>query len=447
MLKLSEPENHPHLARRIEKAFALAAKRFPYWQVDLAALTPAIVEIGPEDPRGEVFSFGVTKGLTLMISSRVEEFGWTDGAWATVFVHELMHVWQRHHERFVGLPGYTPEKGNAAADLEINDDLEDAGCEFPRGPDGVRQGLFPEDYGFDRHLTMERYLELINELEKRKPNMPKASNVPTGGSCGGAAGNPSDVEIDLLESGELTGSGDTQEGLSDEAAALARAKGWDKTPEEVEAAMQRMTDALVAAGSEPGKLPAGLALTVERIKASAKVDWRPVVRVAVRQVITTVRGGRFDDWSRLSRRTLGRFFRPSHVEPKVRVVVALDTSGSMVQFLPEMVAELSGICSAARAEVDWILCDAEVAATGKFRHVGEVDKLELKGGGGTDFRPVFAHLAALPKRDQPDILIYVTDGFGSAPANPPPYKVVWAMLGGKRAPVSWGSKVLIEGGA
>ena len=41
------------------------------------------------------------------------------------------------------------------------------------------------------------------------------------------------------------------------------------------------------------------------------------------------------------------------------------------------------------------------------------------------------------------VLIYMTDGHGSAPADPPPYPVLWALDENGRMPCDWGAELRI----
>ena len=61
---------------------------------------------------------------------------------------------------------------------------------------------------------------------------------------------------------------------------------------------------------------------------------------------------------------------------------------------------------------------------------------QIKGGGGTDFRPVFEYVRK--KSLNPDLLLFFTDGYGDAPDNPPPYPVMWVLANDSRPPAPWG---------
>ncbi|MCI2241132.1 vWA domain-containing protein [Adlercreutzia faecimuris] len=88
-----------------------------------------------------------------------------------------------------------------------------------------------------------------------------------------------------------------------------------------------------------------------------------------------------------------------------------------------------------RVCVHVIQCDARVQEDTVITSLEALelylDGLELKGFGGTDFRPVFDHVARLQERGElRDLrgLIYFTDGEGTYPRKPPPYDAAFVFL-------------------
>lgn len=442
---------HPAIAKQLEKAFAIAGSKFPYWRVELAALQPAIVEVDPGDPRFAGFSFAVTDRLVLLISSDVMRFRWTENAWATVLLHELMHIWQRHPARLKA-GGYDPHRWNIWADMEINDDLREAGCEFPKDPDtNSIMGVFPEDMGFPPYLTAEEYGELeAKENEKRLKNKgdPLAEGPMLAGGCGSGSGVENDVEAILREAGLMPSEGG-DEAVSESTAKSMDAAALGRPDSEVQAIANRMDASLTAASEGPNanNISRGLALHAQALKRKSEIRWQDHLKTAIRTAMQFARNGRYTDWTRPSRRQYGVFLQPASREPKVKVMIALDTSGSMVNLLAAAVSEIESLVVAARAEVQWVQADAAIVAEGKFRGAGDVQHLRLRGMGGTDFCPVFDRAVAMSPAKRPDVLVYITDGYGDAPRNPPPFKTIWAMLGGTKPPATWGDKVLIKQGA
>ena len=46
--------------------------------------------------------------------------------------------------------------------------------------------------------------------------------------------------------------------------------------------------------------------------------------------------------------------------------------------------------------------------------------------------------------EPPTIFIYLTDGYGDAPANAPAYPVIWCLTEGGEKPAQWGMEIKIR---
>ena len=131
---------------------------------------------------------------------------------------------------------------------------------------------------------------------------------------------------------------------------------------------------------------------------------------------------------------------------KLKLAVALDTSGSIgeraLSLFARELERLSGLSILELLGV--IICDARVHGIyhrSRSRWTREPE-LELRGGGGTDFRPAFRKAEELA----PDLLIYFTDGLGTYPARPK-FPVIWALDGTKpqsKIGVDWGLVVKLR---
>ena len=76
------------------------------------------------------------------------------------------------------------------------------------------------------------------------------------------------------------------------------------------------------------------------------------------------------------------------------------------------------------------------------RWVRPIEPLPVpKGGGGTDFRPVFDHIEK--NEVAPDVLVFFTDTWGEFPAEPPPYPVLW-IVDVPGAHVPWGEMIHVK---
>ena len=141
-------------------------------------------------------------------------------------------------------------------------------------------------------------------------------------------------------------------------------------------------------------------------------------------------------------------------------VIAIDTSGScsrgLVQlFLTrtyEILSKSGGFDE--RVNVHIVQCDAEVQSDEVVHDVKELAEyergFEVRGYGGTDFRPVFAYVDDLiAKKEFVDLkgLVYFTDGYGTFPTQAPDYDVAFVFVeedGKTRRVPPWAMKVILD---
>lgn len=343
---------------------------------------------------------------------------WKTPQVAGAIVHELFHV-KRHHAPRREAIAADPELWNAAADLEINDDIRAARLELP---DGV---LYPETFKFDEGLLAEEYYALLRQMADEAKKRIGGGSFG-GGKCGSGAGKP--------EPGEDLASGKPEvEGRSEA---------------EVAQAMRDMARDIKAHNDrKPGTVPAGWVRWADEQLEPPKVTWQQKLANAARSALEFKRGMVDYTYRAPSRRQgalgygAGRPILPTLQAPVPRVVCAVDTSGSMgKRELTAGLAEINGVFRALGAPIQFIACDAAVHANRKVRSWQEV-AAELKGGGGTDFCPVFDALEG----QLYDVLVFVTDGYGPAPDKAPDgIKVIWLVVGGSKAPADWGEEILLD---
>jgi predicted metal-dependent peptidase len=156
-----------------------------------------------------------------------------------------------------------------------------------------------------------------------------------------------------------------------------------------------------------------------------KVDWRQVLRKFVEQRAKT----RYD-WSTPNRRYIaqGLFLPSRHSRELGDIVLVMDTSGSIDdEVMKQFAGELGGILEDfPTARVKVLYCDAEVYDGGEFTAQDVPFRLEGKGGGGTDFRPVFNMIR--DEMETPKAVIYLTDLLGTFPDYEPEYPVLWGVV-------------------
>ena len=111
-----------------------------------------------------------------------------------------------------------------------------------------------------------------------------------------------------------------------------------------------------------------------------------------------------------------------------KIVVAVDTSGSISQgMMDSFMGEVGGIISDLNPLALFLIqCDAKVQELRECYDAEDLKDAKIKGGGGTDFIPVFDKVA--DEIGMPDVLVYLTDGYGQFPAKAPEYPVIWGSI-------------------
>ncbi|MBR5968979.1 MAG: metallopeptidase [Lachnospiraceae bacterium] len=123
------------------------------------------------------------------------------------------------------------------------------------------------------------------------------------------------------------------------------------------------------------------------------------------------------------------------------LVIAIDTSASTAGAqVKRFLTEAAGILRQQesffhRVDVRIIECDDRVQRELRFTDVQEIERyaeaFTVQGGYGTDFRPVFAHIADERARGglkNLRALLYFTDGYGVYPDTAPPYETAFLFV-------------------
>ena len=122
-------------------------------------------------------------------------------------------------------------------------------------------------------------------------------------------------------------------------------------------------------------------------------------------------------------------------------VIAIDTSGSVAgKTVQKFVQKTYNILKQqesffSKVNIHIIQCDADIQEDAKITCQEEFDaylqRMTIRGLGGTDFRPVFSYVDELIKAKEFQNLkgmIYFTDGYGRFPTAPPVYKTAFVFL-------------------
>jgi len=185
----------------------------------------------------------------------------------------------------------------------------------------------------------------------------------------------------------------------------------------------------------PGNLPGHLRRIVDRIR-EPQVPWQQLLA----RFLQKQQGGD-RQWLPPSRRHIHRgLYLPSRKGSFLELTVALDNSGSCINDIPDFLAELKGILSSFnRVSLRLIVFDTRVQSDEVLteQDLYRLNKMEITGGGGTDFRPVFEACS----EQSPQALIVLTDGCAQAPETPPAYPTLWVLPSDGRSPTNWGDVI------
>lgn len=182
-------------------------------------------------------------------------------------------------------------------------------------------------------------------------------------------------------------------------------------------------------------MPSGLDRLAKKVRAN-DIDWRFELYNAINRHMRNNYAFMPPNKKHLYR----GFVLPSLTSDTLSLCVAVDTSGSINdELLGAFMEEFKNIMQNFPAvQIELIVADAKVQGHYTFRG-GEKMDFPLKGGGGTDYRPVFDYIDAnLPMNT---MLLYFTDGDGWFPKFPPSYEVLWALS--RKAKVPFGRPLLI----
>ncbi len=287
-----------------------------------------------------------------------------------LLLHEVLHAALSHIER---RGPREKKRWNNAADLIVNGMVDAAG--LPTPPQAKR----------DEHLEKLSVEEVYTSIEGQEQGEGEEGDDLLDGP-------PSDAPPKQAKAGKSV------------------AKQWQQA-----LAQARSVDAI---NGGHGSEQLGMHRELMRL-APARLDWRAHLwRFLAR---TPVDFGGFD------RRFVGRgLYLEALDDESLTALVAIDTSGSVDdEAVRALVSEVQGVLGA-YPHVKAILYYADTEAYGPYELSAGSEMPNPEGGGGTDFRPIFDLLDT----HEPDVLIYLTDGYGDFPDTAPKTTTLWVVPAG-----------------
>ena len=321
----------------------------------------------------------------------------------------VMHHVLSHQQRQLGRKGGLWQ---LATDYAINNLLHENGLEIPRGANynEAFEGMYAEEI---YEALKEHYYGDMEDAFSGEDDIPPPPGMP-----GGNAADESDSKGDNDAFSNL--------GTIEEELDAQNESEWQYASSVAQEVAQRKS-----------AMPSGMERLAKKIKA-ADVDWRFELYNAVnrhmRNNYAFMPPNKKHIWRGVA--------LPSLAGDTLSLCVAVDTSGSInASLLGAFMEEFKTIMTNFPAvKIELIIADAKVHAHYTFQG-GEKLDFPLKGGGGTDYRPVFDYIEAeLPMTT---MLLYFTDGDGWFPRIPPPYEVLWALS--RPAKVPFGRGLVVFG--
>ncbi len=306
----------------------------------------------------------------------------TPAEFQAVLLHEVLHCALLHVTR---RGSREPELWNIAADIVVNGMIaQQPDLSLPA--DAIREPRLEQ-------LAVEEVYEALLVARVPRPLLPEGWR-------------------DLQES-PLSGVEDS----ADPAAAPRRAEletYWKGALRQAE---------VIARTAPRGQVPAGWEREAERIE-QAQLDWRSHLWRFIARTPS--------DFSGFDRRFLWQGLYLDALDGEtVAVRIAVDTSGSVDDALiGQFLGEVRGIL-AAYPGLDGQLWYADAALYGPYPLDADTPLPKPEGGGGTSFLPFFAALARESATSSGERLaVYLTDGYGNFPAQPPGDPVLWVVAPG-----------------
>jgi predicted metal-dependent peptidase len=308
--------------------------------------------------------------------------GLTDEQCIGLILHEIMHLSFLHLLRR-GTRNF--EGWNVSTDIAINKLLLDNNFQLPPN------GLLPEGNSIDlRDLGLP---QIIHDLDEKSAELIydelKFRKGPGKGKGKGKGGFDNHIE------------------------------GKEPTPKQKrkmeEEWLNRLEDAYVGARMK-GNVPAGIERLMGKIHES-KINWKTIFRRYVLSYIP------YDyTYARPNKKSISAgYYLPDYLKEKIKVVIAIDTSGSIRdKEFADFKSEIIGMAKAYQSRIDMrLLChDTDIredlmVANG---NIAKIMSLKAKGGGGTSHVEVFKFI----EKNIPDcrVALFFTDGcsdLGSMP--------------------------------
>jgi len=372
---------------KVDLTIRRAAARYPFHAAILERFQVAA------DPTVQTMGVMATANGVRLLYDEQFVLGLPNDQLLGVLLHEVHHVLFRH---ILADPKDYPDEWAriVAEEVTVN---EFVGEPLPAG--GILLKDFPDLPAMES--TRQRYARLRQRKNRFPINGPGLGTVSSRGSARNTIDNHSIWDAANVDSDAAAGA---IQDLIDNAATAA------------------------GPGNVPGQFQELLSL---HDAAESQLDWKSLLRRYAGQCVQIT--PRLDYPSRRLPHLVGVVPGRSRRTERPRIMAVIDTSGSVTaQMLSQISGELSNL--ARNFDVTVVECDQAIHDVYPYRPITKV-----VGRGGTDFRPPLKK--EFLQQHRPDLVVYFTDGIGSAPKNRPAVRVVWCLVPGGESPATWGQVI------
>ena len=274
----------------------------------------------------------------------------------------------------------------------------------------------------------------------------------SGDQAGDAGGQPSTACPECGDNSDYAGCGSISGGtpapvelpMGDDADGDAPAVSESET----EGILERTATSIIETAKNRGTVPGSLIEQARQHLAPAQVPWYRTLHHSLTRAVAKSRGRKKPTHVKRSRRrhnirmggTGKKVIYPGRFNPKLRLLFARDTSGSMALVdLNALGNEIVGAAKAMGIKGEYLRVmdvDTKVHAVTPYRDVKTL--VDVHGRGGTDMCEAIRVAAELDT--PPDVMVVGTDGFTPWPATPTPFPVIACIVdqhGSAETVLSW----------
>jgi predicted metal-dependent peptidase len=341
----------------------------------------------------EDISTAATDGDILMLNEKFME-SQTPEHFRSILLHEVLHMALEHIERMKDVFNSDPLTANLAADIVVNGIIQDNRLQLPK------EAITDDDL---KHLSVREIYSILRQKQREDPDYLQKKYGDNG----------TDVN-QCLQPGAGKQDGDKKSQQQQQGGEGQGKTNWKDVLNKA---------ATIARSKNAGPIGSGMSRIFKEF-LEPTINWKDLLY----KYITSAR----TDFEGFDRRMI---YQGMYLDDlgggKIKVALFMDTSGSVdEELLSEFFAEVKFAINAfPNTEGEMWYFDTELYPEGDIR---DIDRPQIKGGGGTSFSPVMKKLQQIHEEDASSrtVGIVFTDGYASMNILRPDCDVLWCISPG-----------------